>query len=581
MSFVVGALPHSGWEHAVPLLEKLGWIPQQAQDVETWPDPDTGVTPVVILHRRPEYLIASAIAAGCSPDEACSQWVQQASKLLTWLKFNRRRACLVETDALLSADADLLRLCERLGVTHVEHSPVSAPPPDTNPLHLLFALQAVSQSEQCQALVAELEASTLPLADISFVRPVVGLDELAQQLNDSDISAQAEMNSARVLIEQQKQQTHELERQLSELTQSSLQQAQVNDDKLQQSRKETLMLEQQLQTCNQESSLLLDQLHLVQEELERVLVREKQQAETNQQQVQTYKQDLKRQTAELANAQTELTELRAEHDALLARYKAATTKLQQLEKQSLEWMNKARSAEAELKNEKAAVHKLKEQGAQLQQQLDAVHAELKQLGDKQEAFKKTEEDSKRDKQLLQQENHLLLEQLHLVQEALEQKFHSQQHVELALHDSDAALAVANGEIAKLQNELNGIKASRFYNLVKPAEPKPKNKAAANKRKLRHNIRKLKASSLFDAEWYLMTHTDVAREKMDPAGHYIKFGAAEGRDPSPHFNTSWYLQVNPDVAETGINPLIHYIEHGKAEGRAPRPEEQGYLPGPRG
>jgi hypothetical protein len=546
MSFVVGALPHSGWEHAVPLLEKLGWVPQQAQDVETWPDPDTGVTPVVILHRRPEYLIASAIAAGCSPDEACSQWMQQASRLLTWLKFNRRRACLVETDALLSADADLLRLCERLGVTHVEHSPVSAPLPDTHPLHLLFALQAVRQSEQCQALVTELEASTLPLADHSFVRPVVGLDELAQQLNDSDISAQAEMNSARELIEQQKQQIHELERQLSELTQSSLQQAQVNDDKLQQSRKETLMLEQQLQTCNQESSLLLDQLHLVQEELERVLVREKQQAETNQQQVQTYKQDLKRQTAELANAQTELTGLRAE-----------------------------------LKNEKAAVHKLKEHGAQLQQQLDAVHAELKQLHDKQEAFKKAEEDSKRDKQLLQQENHLLLEQLHLVQEALEQKFHSQQHVEQALHDSDAALAVANSEIAKLQNELNGIKASRFYNLVKPAEFKPKNKTAANKRKLRHNIRKLKASSLFDAEWYLMTHTDVAQEKMDPAAHYIKFGAAEGRDPSPHFNTNWYLQVNPDVAESGINPLIHYIEHGKAEGRAPRPEEQGYLPGPRG
>jgi hypothetical protein len=539
MSFVVGALPYSGWEQIVPWLEMLGWVAQEAKDIEHWQGSDNGEAPVLVIHRRPEYLIASAIAAGLTPNEASEQWQQQATKLLAWLKFNRRRVCLVETDALLSADANLLPLCERLGVTEPVPDMLSVQPPHINPLHLLFALQALRQSEQGAVLLAELDASTLPLTGKSFVEPVIGLNELAYQLQDESSRAQANIDSVQVLIEQQKQQNHELERQLNEARQLSQQQAQLNENNLQQSRKALEALQQQLRTYKDESALLLDQLHLVQEELETVLIREKQQAEAN-------KQSLQRKQADLHTVETELAGLKVEHESLLAQHKTTSANVQSLEKQSRELKGRAERAETELKSEKAAAQQLTEQNSQLQQ-----------------------------------ENTLLLEQLHLVQEALEQKFHSQQQLETQLSDSDAALAVANSEIAKLQNELNRIKSSRFYSLIKASQPKPKSKAVNKKRKLQRDVRKLKASSLFDPEWYLMTHADVAQENMDPAEHYIKFGAAEGRDPSPHFNTGWYLQVNPDVAESAINPLIHFMEHGRAEGRAPRPEEQSYLPGPRG
>ena len=58
--------------------------------------------------------------------------------------------------------------------------------------------------------------------------------------------------------------------------------------------------------------------------------------------------------------------------------------------------------------------------------------------------------------------------------------------------------------------------------------------------------------------------------MNPAVHYLRFGAAERRDPHPLFDTDWYLAQNPDVAEAGMNPAVHYLRFGATEGRDPNP-----------
>ena len=68
-------------------------------------------------------------------------------------------------------------------------------------------------------------------------------------------------------------------------------------------------------------------------------------------------------------------------------------------------------------------------------------------------------------------------------------------------------------------------------------------------------------------WYVATNADVAKKRCDPIEHYIRFGAAEGRDPSPVFSTQGYLKNNPDVAEAGMNPLVHYAKYGMAEKRS--------------
>lgn len=119
-------------------------------------------------------------------------------------------------------------------------------------------------------------------------------------------------------------------------------------------------------------------------------------------------------------------------------------------------------------------------------------------------------------------------------------------------------------------------------------------------------------SLFDAELYLEANPDVRAAGVDPLTHYMRHGAAEGRDaplgftpeaiekkkngdavanyirsrmPKPDvlpifrvhissaiaalFDVGAYFEANPDV-DTGVDALQHYLENGIVEGREAPP-----------
>lgn len=82
------------------------------------------------------------------------------------------------------------------------------------------------------------------------------------------------------------------------------------------------------------------------------------------------------------------------------------------------------------------------------------------------------------------------------------------------------------------------------------------------------IELLHKSPIVDPVWYRRTYLDLEATPIDVARHYLEHGAAEGRNPGPHFDTEFYLEQNPDVAASGINPLIHYLLWGAKEGRDP-------------
>jgi glycosyltransferase involved in cell wall biosynthesis len=128
---------------------------------------------------------------------------------------------------------------------------------------------------------------------------------------------------------------------------------------------------------------------------------------------------------------------------------------------------------------------------------------------------------------------------------------------------------------------NALAANEFYTSMKrsigqPASAgvvhedvsSPRSQATARMSLLRAKWASfhLRRSGLFFDRWYLDHNLDVQREKVDPVWHYVRYGAAEGRDPSPFFDTSFYMAEYPDVARSGQNPLLHYIRHGLAEGR---------------
>jgi GT2 family glycosyltransferase/glycosyltransferase involved in cell wall biosynthesis len=88
------------------------------------------------------------------------------------------------------------------------------------------------------------------------------------------------------------------------------------------------------------------------------------------------------------------------------------------------------------------------------------------------------------------------------------------------------------------------------------------------RDLLREIALISDSDLFDQDWYKKQYLDVVTAGIDPVIHYVKFGAKEGRNPSPLFSTSGYLSQYPDVEGIGINPLTHYLLFGIKEARKP-------------
>ena len=121
-------------------------------------------------------------------------------------------------------------------------------------------------------------------------------------------------------------------------------------------------------------------------------------------------------------------------------------------------------------------------------------------------------------------------------------------------------------------ELRAIKSSKLWKVSSKVEKLSNvvDKKAAKRKKLSQDMRLLYTSELFDADWYLETYSDVQKDSIDPAEHYLLYGANEGRKPSPYFDGKWYLQANPDVASENTNPLIHYIKFGREEKRPMSP-----------
>ena len=52
---------------------------------------------------------------------------------------------------------------------------------------------------------------------------------------------------------------------------------------------------------------------------------------------------------------------------------------------------------------------------------------------------------------------------------------------------------------------------------------------------------IRASGLFDVDWYLATYPDVAASGLDPIDHYLQVGAALGYNPNPLFDTKYYAR----------------------------------------
>lgn len=77
------------------------------------------------------------------------------------------------------------------------------------------------------------------------------------------------------------------------------------------------------------------------------------------------------------------------------------------------------------------------------------------------------------------------------------------------------------------------------------------------RRERFNTMKIRLSPFFDEKFYLSQNQDVATANIDPALHYLNYGAREGRNPGPYFSTVKFQQNFSAVSDRKYNPLLEY------------------------
>ncbi|RDH92481.1 MAG: hypothetical protein DIZ79_03335 [endosymbiont of Lamellibrachia luymesi] len=352
------------------------------------------------------------------------------------------------------------------------------------------------------------------------------LNRLQQELDEARRQFQTEEKARKGLAgEQQK-----LQSQIEQLTKARDEQAKLATERqtqLTQAKQSQEKLESVNKETEQENELLLLQLHQVQEELEAVFLQKRQ-----------IDQSQKEQDTRLKQLQQELDEARRQFQTEEKARKGLAGEQQKLQSQ-IEQLTKARDEQAKLATER-------------QTQL----TQAKQSQEKLESAKKETE----------QENELLLLQLHQVQEELEHYFIKYQELVRELEEQTKVESSGSEE----QREPEKSRPTKTSKITAPISVLTKPFKLTNKAQKREKrlVNLMKDSGLFDEAWYLAEYPDVAEAGIDPVQHYLRYGASEGRNPSPKFDTTFYLTTNPDIAQAEVNPLVHFLRYGKEEGRLP-------------
>lgn len=209
MTVIIGAMPDSHWEQLTPLLEQLGWRAPQARHPEDWYQTPEAVQDspsnnrYLLLHARPEIIIASAMHAGKSPVESLNQWRASAQYLLSFYKRNRRQSILLEVDSVWKYPQRCLESVSSHFGFEVKGEANNLDATEEAPSQCqLLANQFFVQSSLPSNIMPELQACTFPLDDKSYTAPTLDVAELYQEFLTSN---KTETASAEALMDSQEE----------------------------------------------------------------------------------------------------------------------------------------------------------------------------------------------------------------------------------------------------------------------------------------------------------------------------------------------------------------------------------------
>ncbi|WP_214000007.1 hypothetical protein [Arsukibacterium sp.] len=589
---------------------------------------------VALCFDAPEMVIGRSLQQGNSIKEAVASWQQQTTVLLQVQQQYRRQLQLLQTDALLqnpAAAPDWLATAQQSAAEPQAAAqqiaePFVASSPD---IYVLLAAQALRQDNQAYQLWQRLIACSLPLTEQTSL--VLDLQNLQQQLtnNSKEDALQSQLNASNEERDLLLQQLLHVQEELEQLFQKKQNVKQQYSQLEQDYRNEMATLTAQLQNGEQTVEKTAEQLHKFQDELTRITEAHNQ----TQQQLSASNDERGLLLQQLLDVQEELEKLflqeqalKRKHDTLEQGYRTEVTslneKLQQAEQAIAKrdkQLNALQQESTQLATEKQALEKQnikieqdfrKEIASQNEklQRLDSEHASLQQqhttIKKEHATLQRQHADTESSLAVSNSERDLFQRLLLNVQDEMEQ-FHqknlqlqanldkatnayqaehkqtitlqkqnerSQSKLEQQLKVAVAEAARARQQAAAFSNELAAIKGSTLWKSGAPVRKLASvlSKSERERQRMQQDAALIYTSEYFDVEWYLQSYPDVAESGINPAEHYLRFGAKEGRYPGPLFDGNWYQQRYADVAEAGLNPLLHFIKFGCAEGRTASP-----------
>ena len=673
MTVTFGTTPYSNWQCLAPLLEALGCVtPTSNESKQHSVDPISEMPAegkLLLAYASPQQALVSAMEQGAAPTEVLTQWVAHTKAMIECFKANRKQVVLINIDAArqhLSQSAITLEnhWQQQIELPEGQQSDSQYPPAEATPYYWMLATLAVHQSQELPLLLAQLEACTLPIGEPA-TPPIQEIDHLYseltalfQQCESSQVLAQAhkalkkeyqalETQHTNLLQTQQKDQTainnvqaerEALQRQLEkeQADHAALKASNATLEKehttLQAAKKAQEIV---LNNASEEHQLLLEQLHLVQEELERYITAGKEAASEKvnlQRQLETYQkahQKLEIAHAALKQAQQKdqsiIKEVNAEREKLQSALKKEQLALTKINAEKSTLAHQLTALNATHEDQAKQLTDLQAQKTELLKQCEAAEKQKAMLQKEQAAHAQTkaeklalegqhreaQQEAEASLSTVEHENQLLLQQLHLVQEAFEAKFlqvkeqekelarresqlkyseHQHQHSVNAHHASQKENQLLQRRLAKLREIMEGLERSN--KALNGNMSEVKNQLAAAKKhqsdwehkyQLAEREGALALASanrrIYELSKELNSITKSPRWKLvsplNSHGKKNKKVRAEQLQQqkkqvahSGLFDVEWYLQAYPDIAEAGIDPIEHYLTMGAYEGRNP-------------
>ncbi len=140
----------------------------------------------------------------------------------------------------------------------------------------------------------------------------------------------------------------------------------------------------------------------------------------------------------------------------------------------------------------------------------------------------------------------------------------------------------SAEIQRLVGQLNDVwsEKNRLQRLASHVEELELRMEALEQNKLvlqgeRQGLRRLE--DILAEKASLNQEIELLQGLLKLAGDYLVPSWRKRIKPSRYFDPAYYKATNPDVAKGRVNPLVHYIRFGRKEGRLPTDPARTYDP----